>query len=248
MNEPMRILSLGAGVQSSTVALMIANGELPAVSAAVFADTQAEPRRVYDWLDWLEQQLPFPVHRVSQGDLYADVLNRKDGFNPIPAYRDGSIGRRQCTWQYKLRPLQRKQRELAGLEKGERSDGIAVISVMGISWDEAQRMRRSDLAWMQYDYPLIDLRMTRGHCLEWMESHGYPKPPRSACVFCPYKSDAEWRDMEPEEWQRAVEIDNAIGRHGEYLHRSETRLSEADISASTQRDMFGEHCEGMCGV
>ena len=42
-----RFLSLGAGVQSSTLALMIANGELEPVDSAIFADTGWEPRKVY---------------------------------------------------------------------------------------------------------------------------------------------------------------------------------------------------------
>lgn len=64
------IISLGAGVQSSTLALMAAHGEItPMPECAVFADTMAEPQSVYTWLDWLEKQLPFPVIRVSKGDL-----------------------------------------------------------------------------------------------------------------------------------------------------------------------------------
>lgn len=62
------IISLGAGVQSSTLALMAVHGEItPMPDAAIFADTQAEPQSVYKWLDWLEMQLPFPVHRVTKG-------------------------------------------------------------------------------------------------------------------------------------------------------------------------------------
>jgi 3'-phosphoadenosine 5'-phosphosulfate sulfotransferase (PAPS reductase)/FAD synthetase len=66
MNHLPQYLSLGAGVQSSTLALMAARGEIgPMPKAAIFADTQAEPESVYRWLDWLEKQLPFPVHRVT---------------------------------------------------------------------------------------------------------------------------------------------------------------------------------------
>ena len=39
----MRVLSLGAGVQSSTLALMCAAGEIEAPEIAIFADTQDEP-------------------------------------------------------------------------------------------------------------------------------------------------------------------------------------------------------------
>ena len=45
--QPIHVLSLGAGVQSSTLALMAAAGEVtPMPTAAIFADTQAEPARV----------------------------------------------------------------------------------------------------------------------------------------------------------------------------------------------------------
>ena len=86
MTEPIHILSLGAGVQSSCLALMAAKGEVgPMPVAAVFADTQAEPASVYKWLDWLETQLPFPVYRVTAGSLTKESLrvyvNKKTG-NP----------------------------------------------------------------------------------------------------------------------------------------------------------------------
>ena len=47
----LRILSLGAGVQSSTLALMIEKGEIPMVDAAIFADTQAESKETYEFLN-----------------------------------------------------------------------------------------------------------------------------------------------------------------------------------------------------
>ena len=75
-------ISLGAGVQSSTMALMFACGELtPMPDAAIFADTKAEPQSVYHWLTWLQKRLPFPVHIVAKGNLADDQLavhHRKD--------------------------------------------------------------------------------------------------------------------------------------------------------------------------
>tara|TARA_R110001606_G_scaffold340650_1_gene488896 strand:- start:353 stop:583 length:231 start_codon:yes stop_codon:yes gene_type:complete len=63
-DQHIRILSLGAGVQSSTLALMIEKGLVPMIDAAIFADTGAEPKKVYEWLNWLEKQVSFPVLRV----------------------------------------------------------------------------------------------------------------------------------------------------------------------------------------
>ena len=60
MSEPSEsevILSLGGGVQSSTLALMALRGDLPPgfrrPRAAVFADTGFEPAQVYAHLRWL---------------------------------------------------------------------------------------------------------------------------------------------------------------------------------------------------
>jgi hypothetical protein len=51
MPEPtMRLLSLGAGVQSTTLLLMALDGTLPGLDYAIFADTGWEPQRVYDHL------------------------------------------------------------------------------------------------------------------------------------------------------------------------------------------------------
>lgn len=227
---------------------MIAAGEVVPVDCAIFADTGAEPAAVYRWLYWLRARLPFPVHSVSNGDLRHDVMTRRGGFNPLPSFRGASMGRRQCTWQYKLRPIQRKAREVAGLKPGQRTDGPAVEMLVGISADEVGRMKPSPLRWLRNTWPLVDAGMTRGHCLEWMVTRGYPLPPRSACVFCPYRSDAEWRALPAEEFAVAVKVDRAIRPHGESLHRSGKPLESVDLTPSTQVDAFGNECWGMCGV
>ena len=111
-----RFLSLGGGVQSSTMALMIAHGELDNVDAAIFADTQWEPRKVYDWLDWLEAEIQrcphaFPIYRVTKGSLRDAAIRSKNSsggrFASIPWHitmpnGDRGMGRRQCTREFKI--------------------------------------------------------------------------------------------------------------------------------------------------
>ena len=256
----LEIISLGAGVQSSVMALMAARGELtPLPSAAVFADTQWEPAGVYAHLDWLEQQLPFPVYRVTQGDLRADALSAgRSASMPFHVLNpDGTKGfaRRQCTSEYKLRPLRQKMRELAGLAKGQRSKGIAVISWIGISTDEAIRMKPSFDKWCENRWPLIEKRMSRGDCLAWFNRH-YPGRTlaKSSCIGCPYHSNEHWRALkQTDEWHDAVEFDR-LSRTNErmrgqlFLHSSLVPLDEADLEHENQLDLFGNDCEGMCGV
>lgn len=317
MSKPVHIISLGAGVQSSTMALMAAAGEItPMPVAAVFADTQAEPASVYKWLDWLEKQLPFPVHRVSRGsltDVSLRVRNKKDGSGKwvkslIPAFianPDGTRGimGRACTFDYKVIQLEKESRKVVSksalLEwrrkhesaltelrnwsarcvvcKREnlprppkpldawnecQSDAI-VIQWIGISLDESHRMKPARLPWIRHRWPLIDLRMKRHDCLRWVEAHNFPRPPRSACVYCPFHSDAEWRrmrDNEPNEFDRAVRFERDLqtakaqtdNRKGvPFLHSSLRLLSDVDFSTASDRgqgDLFGNECEGMCGV
>jgi hypothetical protein len=270
----LHLVSLGAGVQSSTMALMAAVGEItPMPRAAIFADTGAEPASVYRWLDWLEKQLPFPVFRVMQhngletGSLR--VRQRKDGKGSwvpsgIPHYsvnRDGSFGHgpRQCTQDFKMAPLRRQAKKLMRLE------GYKIaVQWIGISLDEAHRMKPSKVRWLVCQWPLIELRMKRNDCLRWMEKMGYPHPPRSACVFCPYHSDREWRrlrDEEPEEFQRAVRFERqyqeakalTVSKKGfvPYLHDSRVPLDQVDFSTDEdqgQQLLFGNECQGLCGV
>jgi hypothetical protein len=265
--EPIHIISLGAGVQSSTMALMAAKGEIgPMPKCAIFADTQAEPKGVYDWLGWLERQLPFPVLRVTAGSL-TDIsttprTSRKSGeiYMPhaVPAFvlnANNTIGQtlRQCTDKHKLAPLRK-----AILAQGE-----SAIVWIGISTDEVTRMKDSNHSRITHRWPLIDLRMSRRDCMAWMERNGYPKPPRSACSYCPYHSDKEWRrikDEEPEAFQDAIayegKLQAAFTKVPRYtgtpfLHRSCQPLSQVDFSTEEERgqlNMFENECEGMCGV
>jgi hypothetical protein len=263
----LRIISLGAGVQSTAMALMAAQGEIgPMPDAAIFADTGWEPKHVYAHLDWLEPQLPFPVYRVSAGNIREGVMVGAEGkrWASIPAFADTKDGAapitRQCTKEYKIVPIRRKVRELAGIA-GKRSPKEPIVEQwIGISLDEAIRMKPSRETWQVNRWPLIEKLLSRSDCLLWMERNGFPKPPKSSCIGCPYHSNELWReirDNQPEEWADAVEVDKAIrnGFRGMkkqlFLHRSLKPLDEVDLRTSSERgqpDLFNNECEGMCGV
>lgn len=269
----MHVISLGAGVQSSTMALMAAAGEItPMPDCAIFSDTMREPRAVYDWLDWLEPQLPFPVHRVSAGDLGAMIGKKPNGrfdYMPLPGFVMGGDGReallnRSCTRDFKIRPIRRLVRQMLGIAGKRSPKAPVVMQWIGISADEAQRAKPAREAWQEHRWPLLELRLTRLHCLEWMERHGFPRPPKSSCIFCPYHDDDQWIELQrdPVAWAEAVEMDERIRsmRLGQrtskevFLHRSLKPLSDVQfIPSSDGPDLFDEkgfpvECEGMCGV
>lgn len=303
MNTAIHIISLGAGVQSSTMALMAAAGEItPMPVAGIFADTQAEPKSVYTWLDWLEKQLPFPVHRVTRGSLmkrcltpYHSKINGKLTFESIPAFvktesrrivcmgcgtpmpslsgkceecggkdcgrlvtteKPGIIPR-QCTRDFKIDPI---VKEINGLRR--HYGNPPAVQWVGISTDEIYRAKEHRNApRITNRWPLMEMHMNRSACLSWMRRKGFPKPPRSACVFCPYHSDSEWRnlrDKEPDEFRIAVAFEKQFQKTTAgildgvpFLHRSCKPLSEVDFSTDEERgqlNMFNNECEGMCGV
>lgn len=268
---PIRVLSLGAGVQSSTLLRMCIAGDIEPVQHAVFADTGWEPRAVYAHLETLRVEAEaagIGFHVVSNGNLREDALDPNHRFASMPLHvtnKDGqaSMGRRQCTTEYKLKPLQRKLRELAGLNRGQRCVEHRVTTLIGISWDETQRMKDPVFPWIVNEYPLVDRRLTRQDCLRWNDEHGFARPPRSSCIGCPFHSDKEWRDIQavPEDWQDAVEFDDAIRTmpavRGDdvlanaYLHRKRIPLREVDLRTEEEKGqgiLFDMECEGMCGL
>ena len=276
-----RVLSLGAGVQSSVVLLMSARGELPSLDLAIFADTGWEPRAVYQHLDWLEAEAaeaPYPV-RIERTSLRGQSLrddviaNRNargvDGFPAIPLYTTDpangrtSMVRRQCTQDYKIEPIKRAIRAAFAADI---TPGVpSVEQWFGISWDESQRMRDSDVRYIVNAYPLIDLRMTRAGCLDWFAAR-YPSRtlPRSACLGCPMKSDADWlalADADPLEYADTLAIDDAMREREDArgwrfgLHRrGPLREVVPALALAKQQqpdmfaDMFAEDCSGHCGV
>jgi hypothetical protein len=267
MTLPLHVISLGAGVQSTTLALMAAARELqPMPDCAIFADTGWEPKAVYEHLAWLMSPnvLPFPVHVVSAGDLREDTLRRSNTtggrFAAVPwfirstdargVYEDGR-GKRQCTKEYKVRPVQKKVVELLG---GKRPASGACVWI-GISTDEAARAKPSRVRYIDNSFPLLWSRLSRQDCLRWLERHEYPAPPKSSCIGCPFHNNAEWRALNSDEFADAVAVDLAIrkqpGFTGEqFMHRAMKPLSEVDLSTPEERGQSNwiNECEGMCGV
>ncbi len=311
VRPPIRVLSLGAGVQSTALLLMSLRGELPRLDHCIFADTRAEPPAVYRHLEWLRSECEragLPLHTVSVGNLRADAIafrrqrysvdptTGRKGYASIPLFvlnRDGSQGRirRQCTAEYKIAPIERFiRRELLGIAPGRPAPKrIAVEQWLGISADELRRARppsgkrRDGVAqpvwWKTHTFPLVSLvkwwgmsdgglygrpvpiplsapwqwsdgrYMDRGDCVAWLRAN-YPDlaVPRSACVECPYRSDAEWAAMkrdDPESFAIACASDDAFrqadaeGQHSRgvliglpFVHRSMRPLRNVDFDAS----------------
>ena len=217
--EPVRFLSLGWGVQSWTLAAMMALDELPRVDHLVHADTGHEAEATYAFAKAMTPWLGEHGMSVVTVQAKRTQVVREDWSDSvlIPAFTldgSGSEGqvRRQCTHDWKIAPIRTFLRaELRRL--GRKVAPGAVEAWLGISADEWHRMRTSDVAYITNVYPLVDRRMTRKACMRWLATQGLPTPPKSACTFCPYHGLAAWRDLKRTggpDWQEAVEVDLAI--------------------------------------
>lgn len=280
----MRVLNLGAGVQSTTIYLMMIDGEIPSADVAIFADTGDEPAAVYEHVEFLKTLGGPKIITVSKGNLGDNLVSGVDStgqrFVSIPSFlsnnndghKDG-IGKRQCTKEYKLLPIEAEIRRLCGVGYRKRMPkALVVTQVFGLSYDEPKRVARvrdrfrGRRNW-DCEFPLFDDFITRLECVAWLRKRlPVYEVPRSACVFCPYKTDDEWlrlKNDDPKGWERAVEIDHAIrdntsvctrGMNStQYLHEACQPLELVQLVPTPperqKRMSFSQmDCEGMCGV
>ncbi|MFG2836410.1 hypothetical protein ACGFYE_15610 [Streptomyces zaomyceticus] len=249
-------------MQSSALLALSAEGILPKVDYAIFADTGWEPEAVYRHLDRLEREIAepagIPILRVSSGNIRDDALNPDRRFASMPLYilnKDGRPGmtRRQCTGEYKVKPIKRKIRDILGYPYPTPvPKDVFVEQWIGISTDEFHRAKDADVKYMRNRHPLIDMGWSRSDCVRYLTSLGLADTPKSSCLGCPYHGNSQWRkirDTSPSEWENVVKFDAAIRKGnaranatgntllGEaFLHRSRVPLGEAPIDHITRAE------------
>ena len=252
----------------------------------VFADTGDEPAEVYEHVERmrkviLEAGLDFATVRspiwdgrgLGQSMIEWRELKKRDGGqgkpHPGPFYieRDARSSYpipRECTVKYKVKPIQAFVRVWAEIPRGYKGEAY-VEEWLGISADEAQREKVSarntgyDRA-RAYRHPLLEMGWRRSHCHEYLDSID-ERAPRSACVFCPFHTRGEWRELKskPAEWAKVVAYEEAVHaafdegcltfRSKPYLHWSRVPIGEVDFDEG-QQSLFGwdDECAGVCGV
>jgi hypothetical protein len=270
----LRVLSLGAGVQSSYILFKMLEGEIKKPDIALFADTGNEPKEVYEWFNKLQKyakgKIEIEVVRNEQntGNLIDDYKAKEGRYALMPMHilkEDGTpgFGRRTCTYEYKIKPIHQKIRSILGVKTLRNR---VVEMVMGISIDEIQRAKKPPNKWSINCYPLIENEITRKDCKHWVSHSNYGNPPRSACIVCPYHSNKEWKrlkDNYPEEWNYAVEFDeylrnpnsigvgldnfkkNAKGQNSQqFLHNKKIPLSVVNLD--TEEEYQGSLFDDEC--
>lgn len=261
------IISMGLGRQTVYLGEMADSGELPETHTAIFGDPVCERPETYDLKEKLEKRWKhLKVITTSHGNLEKDLLGARGKYGyqrvNIPAWtldenEKGVVPfSRGCTVDYKIKPVRKAARALIGFT-GKRVEGVRVNMILGMSVDETHRMKDSKEYWIKNKYPLIeDKPLSAQRCTELLEERGLTVP-KSACFFCPYSSNAQWRSLKkehPDMWKRSCELDEAIrdsekAEHRLFLHKSRVPLEKVDLTEpdNPQYDLFGNECYGTCG-
>ena len=230
--KTIRVLNCGAGRQSAAMVAMACNGDLD-VDVVIHADTGNERKATLQYIDQvIAPALAFkgiPFYIVRNGNIREDTLRSvREGTRiaNAPYYVDKGAGRRKgmlkrmCTSEYKIVPIKRKVRELLGLKRGQRGVTLdtrhQVIQMIGIAIEERQRAKGAgprDEKWIELTYPLLERGMSTRACIEYLRAVGWPVPIKSACIDCPYRSDASWARMRRDDaasWADAIDFDEKL--------------------------------------
>ena len=258
----MKIISLGLGVQSTAMYLMSSLGYIERADYAIFADPGAElpdTYKLWDYLnEWTKYNNGIPLIKKKKS-LYKDIIKGQNStgnkWASIPAFGEsGGMIRRQCTREYKIDVVVKEIRKLHGLKKYQRMK--PTVLYLGISLDEIQRMKESRLSNVVYEYPLIEKEITRSDCIKFLEERGFNNIKNSSCVFCPYHSNKNWKEIKqnyPKEWKKVIKVDKAIRESSKrgvndklYLHRSLKPINKAYLQEDQEELFMCE--EGYCGI
>lgn len=252
-NEREIIWAFGGGVQTVSIAILIKLGKLPIPVYAGMADTSYERQAVWEY----NQKYTFPM--LAGLGLVVDIIphsystidiESNSGDLLLPVYT-GAGGKLPtfCSDHWKQRAMNRRLRELGFGPKRP------VKKWLGYSLDEYDRMKQTGLKWIINDFPLLlgyGIRYRRVELEKIISDFGWPKPPSSACDFCPNRDDQTWLEIknnEPKTFQNAVDRDEWLRQPEQtkkwgdtYLHRAMIPLSDIDFKETESLPLFN-----LCG-
>ena len=249
------IISLGGGIQSTTMLLMACHDEItPKPICAIFADTGWEREQTYKTVKFLFSyavNFGIPVYTVSSGNIRVDSVDPEKRKPMLPFYQDNGKKRlpRQCTYDYKIRPVRKLAKRLT-----DATHKAPYTTWIGYSIDEVGRMSPSKVKYAIHRYPLIENRMDKGSCYKWLEKSGFPAPVKSACIGCPCHRNDLWEKLTDEEiadcddFEKGVQASYTKLKHTPYLHRSCDPIEERPFESKTLDafDSETEDCQGGC--
>jgi 3'-phosphoadenosine 5'-phosphosulfate sulfotransferase (PAPS reductase)/FAD synthetase len=187
----LRILSFGAGVQTTALAILAYQGKVQ-FDRAIFADTGAEKPETY----WYMENYTKPL--FEKMGMTLEIVKAKEQA-PEYYYRTKgtpNVMNRMCSSEFKVRPMAKVM---------SKED----IRLIGFSSDEGFRVERAKFP-EHKSFPLYDLHLSGEDCHHIISDYGWPVPIKSSCYFCPFQSWSQWnwlKNIHPELIKRAVEME-----------------------------------------
>lgn len=235
----MKILSFGAGMQSTALALMSCENVdaerkghkrpyplVPVYDLVVFCDLGFEPPWVMQQAEFVHracdaagiryEMLDAPLHR----DLMQNFGRRRTVSIPWWTLRDdGHKSRmpRNCTLDYKVERISKFVRwEVLGYKKGQRlrdEDKKAHEMHMGFSFEEKQRCKDSPNPMFVNRFPLVDMELTRADNYAYILDVWGLDTKASACCFCPFHRNhffEHLKEHQPQTYAKLLEVDELL--------------------------------------
>jgi hypothetical protein len=235
VSDPL-VWSFGGGVQSVAIGALVGLGRLPMPDLIVIADTGREVETTWATCEAMRERgfrVEVASHDLATVDLYRDdtlLIPAHTRTGRLPGY---------CSNEWKQRVVRRWLRQRGVLD---------CDLWLGISMDEAHRMKPSGAEWLRHAYPLIDLRVTRAECHRLIAEAGWPQPDKSRCWACPYQSRSEWLSLTSADRARAEALDVQIRARDPdvFLHRFGLPLAEALAREDEQAQLFDGCDSGHC--
>ena len=205
------ILSHGAGV--NTTAMLIKFWKRYLKGYIVFADTGDEKKETYWYIEnylkpfCKEKGLRWKTVKNSKYDSLMDWCLKK---KLLPMTRT-----RQCTQDFKIRPIQRFVKKVGATKKNP------FIQDIGFAIDEIHRVSNGkfDVNYLKSEYPLLDHKLTRRDCHKIIEDHGWPVPVKSGCDFCPFAKRSQFKKLmidDPERFKKIMAMEQNDRNYPKY--------------------------------
>lgn len=256
------IWSYGGGTQSIAIAVLISQGKLLHPNRIIFADTGREATETWEYtenhikplLDPLGLTIEVASHSLSTVDLYGGK-NGKTLLIPAYAAKGGKLSN-FCSHEWKMYVVRR-------YIGGAKAYPNGCINWLGMSTDEIERLRPSDVTWMETHWPLCGMPVSGGYgismsriaCKQLIADAGLPTPPKSSCWMCPHRRNDQWKRLKmfyPDDFAKAVQLDKEIrtkdGQGGVFLHDSRKSLDEIDFEQEEQEQLELGCDSGYCFI
>ena len=259
------VLSCGAGMQSTALALMACENkakgvlypQVPVYDVILFVDVGREPEWVYHQVAFIKHAceacgIPFIILKKDLYQHYMDDFGQKR-VTSVPFWtmdQNGKKGKmpRHCTLDFKISFVQQYvKHHYLGYKKGQHNrpqDLNAHRMHIGFSAEERRRAKPNPHPLFVNWFPLIDMGLERKDNYRYIKDVWGLDTKASACIFCPFHRNYFFeylRMRHNSDYQELIVLDNHIEKM-----QPRTKINgKLYISRSRKRivDLLPEECQ-----